>query len=118
LGFDITANGKVREQPPGSKLLSGEQEAKVIATRLRPPPTGFVSWIRRPLADQFVELEIVPSVSHETVRQTLKELELVGTYSLPRDHFRSPRLDLEVVLRAWARHTAVDATDARCTRLK
>jgi hypothetical protein len=74
LGFDITVNGKAREQPPRSKLLSGEHEAKVIATHLPPPPTGFANWGLRPLAGQVVELEIVPSISHETVRQTLKNL--------------------------------------------
>jgi hypothetical protein len=105
LGFDIAVNGKVREQPPRSKLLSGEQAAKIIAMRLGPPPTGFANWSLRLLADQVLELEIVPSISHATVRQTLKKLEMVSTYSLPRGHYRSPGLDFEVVLRAWVRHT-------------
>src|SRR6478752_9528880 len=34
LGFEVTLNGESREQPPRPKLLDGEQEAKVIATRL------------------------------------------------------------------------------------
>ena len=75
LGFDITLNGKTRTQPPRPKLLNGEQEAKVIATRLGPPPKGFANWSLRLLADQVVELAIVPSISHETVRQTLKKTE-------------------------------------------
>jgi hypothetical protein len=75
LGFDLTLNGKAREQPPRPKLLNGEQEAKVIATRLGPPPKGFANWSLRLLADRVVELEIVPSISHETVRQTLKKTE-------------------------------------------
>src|ERR1041384_3734298 len=33
LGFELTLNGKAREQPPRPKLLDGEQEAMVIATR-------------------------------------------------------------------------------------
>lgn len=73
LGFEIALDGKAREQPPRPKLLSGEQEAKIIATRLGPPPKGFANWSLRLLADQVVELEIVPSISHETVRQTLKK---------------------------------------------
>ena len=73
LGFDITLNGKAREQPPRPKLLSGEQEAKVIATRLGPPPQGFAHWSPRLLADKVVELEITPSIGHETVRRTLKK---------------------------------------------
>ncbi len=73
LGFEITLDGKAREQPPRPKLLNGEQEAQVIATRLGPPPNGFANWSLRLLADQVVELEIAPSISHETVRQTLKK---------------------------------------------
>jgi hypothetical protein len=72
-GFEITLDGKAREQPPRPKLLNGEQEAKIIATRLGPPPKGFANWSLRLLADQVVELEIVPSISHETVRQMLKK---------------------------------------------
>ena len=73
LGFEITLNGKAREQPPRPNLLNGEQEAKVIATRLG-PPKGFANWSLRLLADKVVELDIVPSISHETVRQTLKKM--------------------------------------------
>lgn len=73
LGFDTTLNGQAREQPPRPKVLDGKQEAKVIALRLGPPPKGFANWSLRLLADQIVELEIVPSISHETVRQTLKK---------------------------------------------
>ena len=75
LGFEVTLNGESREQPPRPKLLDGEQEAKVIATRLGPPPKGFANWSLRLLAETIVELEIVPSISHETVRQTLKKTE-------------------------------------------
>ena len=74
LGFDLTLNGKLRAQPPRPKLLNGVQEAKVIATRLGPPPKGFANWSLRLLADKVVELAIVPAISHETVRQTLKKM--------------------------------------------
>jgi hypothetical protein len=72
-GFEETLNGKRRDEPPRPKLLSGEQEAKVIAMRLGPPPKGFAAWTLRLLADQVVELEIVSTISHETIRQTLKK---------------------------------------------
>ena len=72
-GFDVALDGKKRETPPRQKRLTGEQEAKVIALRLGKPPAGFANWSLRLLADQVVELEIVDSVSHETVRQTLKK---------------------------------------------
>jgi len=72
-GFEETLNGKKRAQPPTEKLLDGEQEAKVIATRLGPPPKGYANWTLRLLARKVVELEIVPSVSRETIRRTLKK---------------------------------------------
>ena len=72
-GFEIALNGKEREIPPRQKVLDGEQEAKVIALRLGEPPKGFANWSLRLLADQVVELGIVESVSHETLRKTLKK---------------------------------------------
>jgi hypothetical protein len=75
LGFEVTLDGKSREQASRPKALNGEQEAQVIAMRLGPPPKGFANWSLRLLADKVVELEIVASISHETVRQTLKKAE-------------------------------------------
>ena len=54
-------------------MLTGEQEAKVIALRLGPPPKGFANWSLRLLAEKVVDLEIAPAVSRETVRRTLKK---------------------------------------------
>jgi len=72
-GFAETLNGKKREKPPTEKLLDGKQEARVIATRLGSPPPGYANWSLRLLARKVVELEIAPSISHETVRRTLKK---------------------------------------------
>jgi hypothetical protein len=72
-GFQETLEGKKRSAPPTEKLLDGEQEAKVIATRLGPPPKGYANWTLRLLARQVVELEIAESISYETVRRTLKK---------------------------------------------
>jgi hypothetical protein len=74
-GFDVALCGRKRVKPPREKLLDGEQEAKLIAMRLGEPPQGFANWSLRLLAEKFVELEIVESISHETVRQTLKKTE-------------------------------------------
>ena len=74
-GFDETLDGKKRATPPTEKLLDGEQEAKIIATRLGPPPKGYANWTLRLLARKVVELEIVDSISYETVRRTLKKTE-------------------------------------------
>ena len=72
-GFDVALNGKKRESPPRRKALDGEQEAKVIALRLGQPPPGYANWSLRLLAEQVVELGIVESISHETLRKTLKK---------------------------------------------
>lgn len=72
-GFQETLDGAKRAKPPTPKLLDGEQEARLIATRLGPPPKGYANWTLRLLARKVVELEIVDSVSHETVRRTLKK---------------------------------------------
>ena len=74
-GFQETLDGKKRPNPPTEKLLDGEQEAKIIATRLGPPPKGYANWTLRLLARKVVELEIVDAVSYETVRRTLKKTE-------------------------------------------
>jgi hypothetical protein len=72
-GFDEALNGKAPAEPPRAKLLDGRQEAQIIALRLSDPPKGFSGWTLRLLANKAVELEIVESISHETVRTTLKK---------------------------------------------
>jgi hypothetical protein len=72
-GFREALDGAKREQPPVPKMLSGDEEARVIAMRLGPPPKGYANWSLRLLARKVVELEIKKSISHETVRRTLKK---------------------------------------------
>ncbi len=74
-GFRETLDGAKREKPPVEKLLTGEQEAKIIAMRLGSAPKGYANWTLRLLARKVVELEIVESISHETIRRTLKKTE-------------------------------------------
>src|SRR4029077_8897028 len=45
--------------------------AKLTAMRLGEPPAGYGHWTLRLLADEMVALEIVDSISHETVRKVL-----------------------------------------------
>ena len=71
-GFEVALHGKPKSRVRG-KVLDGEQEAKIIALRLGQPPKGFANWTLRLLAEQAVALEIVESVSHETLRRTLKK---------------------------------------------
>ena len=72
-GFEETLHRVERSQPPIAKLLTGDQEARIIATRLGSPPKGYSNWTLRLLARKAVELKIVDSVSYETVRRTLKK---------------------------------------------
>jgi hypothetical protein len=71
-GFETTLVGKPKSRVR-RKVLDGAQEAKIIALRLGQPPKGFSNWTLRLLAEQAVTLEIVESVSYETVRRTLKK---------------------------------------------
>jgi hypothetical protein len=56
-----------------ARKLDGRREAKLIALACSKPPAGKRRWTLRLLADEMVELDVVDSLSHETVRQTLKK---------------------------------------------
>jgi len=73
-GFESALNGKRRQTPPTPRKLDGAGEAKLIATRLGKPPAGYGRWTLRLLADELVSLEVVDSISPETVRTTLKKM--------------------------------------------
>lgn len=73
-GFELALDGKKRSSPPTPPKLDGEGEAKLIAMRLGKPPAGYGHWTLQLLADELVALEVVDSISHETVRKTLKKM--------------------------------------------
>lgn len=73
-GFEQTLNRKPSPTSGAQKLLTGNEEAAIIALRLGAPPAGYGKWTLRLLARKVVELEIVETISHETVRQTLKKI--------------------------------------------
>ena len=56
--------------------LDGNAEAHLIAMACGAAPEGYDRWTLRLLRDRFVKLEIVESVSHETIRTTLKKTNL------------------------------------------
>jgi homeodomain-containing protein len=72
-GFALALEGKKRPEPPTPCKLDGEAEAPWIALRLGKPPVGYGHWTLHLLADEMVRLEIVETISHETVRQVLKK---------------------------------------------
>jgi hypothetical protein len=51
----------------------GDFEAHLIALSCSEAPQGYARWSLRMLADKMVELKYIDSVSHETVRKTLKK---------------------------------------------
>ena len=74
-GFELALEGLKRQEPPTPPKLDGEAEAKLIAMRLGKPPAGYGHWTLHLLADELVALEVVDSISHETVRASLKKTE-------------------------------------------
>lgn len=72
-GFEAALNRKKHVRPSRERLLDGEKEARLIAIACGEPPEGRARWSLRLLSDRMVELEIVESISHETVRRTLKK---------------------------------------------
>jgi hypothetical protein len=54
--------------------LDGEAEAHLVALACSAPPEGRKAWSLRLLKDRFVRLGHVDSVSHETIRTTLKKM--------------------------------------------
>jgi transposase len=72
-GLDAALDRKQRERPPREIKLDGRAEARLIALACSPPPLGRAVWTMQLLADKLVELEVVESISDETVRLALKK---------------------------------------------
>ena len=56
-----------------TRALDGAAEARLIALACGTPPAGYQEWSLRLLAGELVRLEVVETISHETVRRTLKQ---------------------------------------------
>ena len=72
-GLEASIERKKRPRPPRQPVLDGEKEARLVALCCGTVPAGHGRWTLRLLADKLVELNIVDSICHETVRQTLKK---------------------------------------------
>ena len=55
------------------RKLDGEQEARLVLLACSQPPAGEARWSLRLLADKLVELEVVDTVSYQTVQRALKK---------------------------------------------
>jgi transposase len=55
------------------RKLDGEAEARLVAIACGPPPPGRANWSMRLLAGKLVALQLVDTISHDTVWRTLKK---------------------------------------------
>ena len=72
-GLETALERKKQERPSRRPKLDGRGEAQLIALACRKTPAGRSRWALRLLADEMVELGLVNSISHETVRNVLKK---------------------------------------------
>jgi hypothetical protein len=75
-GLEAALRRKKQDCASRSRKLDGVAEAKLVATCCGPVPQGRARWTLRMLAGKLVELEVVHSISPETVRCTLKKMRL------------------------------------------
>lgn len=74
-GIEAALNHK-RPRRTRSKVLDGEAEARLVQLACSQAPDGRNRWTMQMLADKLIELEIVETISDETVRTTLKKTHL------------------------------------------
>ena len=72
-GLTAALTPKERSKPSRPQKFDGEKEAHLIALACSPAPKGFSRWTLRLLAEKMVELNHFSSVSHQTIRRTLKK---------------------------------------------
>jgi hypothetical protein len=72
-GLTAALTRKKQDQPSRQRLLDGAKEVRSMALRCGPPPQGQAKWTLPRLADQLVALNIVETISYETVRQTIEK---------------------------------------------
>lgn len=75
-GLEAALTRKKRETPPRQPILDGASEAQLVALCCSEPPRGRKRWTLRLWADKLVELEVVESISKDTVSRRLKKTNL------------------------------------------
>jgi transposase len=73
-GFDAALFRRPQPSRPEKRKVDGETEATVVALLCGSKPEGAERWTLRLVRDKLIELEVVSSISHETVRQVLKKM--------------------------------------------
>lgn len=72
-GLEAALGRKKQARPSRPPRLDAEGEKKLITLCNSPPPDGRGRWTLRLLGAKLVQLEVVDSISPETVRQVLKK---------------------------------------------
>lgn len=72
-GLERALGRKKQSRPSRKRKLDGEKEARLIATACSEPPEGHTRWTLQMLSDELVRLEVVESISPQTVSRTLKK---------------------------------------------
>jgi transposase len=72
-GLEPALGRKPQDRPSRERRLDGRAEARLIALACSAPPEGRKEWTMKLLADRLVELQVVGSISDETVRRVLKK---------------------------------------------
>jgi transposase len=72
-GLEAALVRKKQDRPSRERKLDGAGEARLITLACSAPPQGRAAWTLRLLADRLVELQVVETISTETVRQGLKK---------------------------------------------
>lgn len=75
MGVEAAIN-HTRPRKTRSKVLDGAAEARLVQLACSEAPDGHEKWSMQMLADKLIELEVVETVSRETVRTTLKKMNL------------------------------------------
>jgi Homeodomain-like domain len=78
-------------QPWKEPKLDGEKEARLTALACSPAPDGHARWTLRLLAEHLVKLDVVDSISHETVRQRCRTRAQRINSPVPRPPYRDPQ---------------------------
>lgn len=72
-GLEVALNRRKNKPSTFRRKLDGHQEAQLVTLACSNPPDGHDRWSLRLLADKLVELEIVKTISYQTVRRALKK---------------------------------------------
>jgi hypothetical protein len=88
-GLEAALGRKKQDRPSRSLKFDGEAEAHLIAVSCSQPPEGYSQWSLRLLAQRVVDLKIMDEVSYETVRRTLKKMNLSHICGKPGSYPRT-----------------------------